>query len=312
MKREKAGSVRMSSMKAGGECPIVVVGIGASAGGLRSLRRLFEGIPKQQGAAYVLVQHLDPRRENLTLKLLADSSALPVVEATEGMPVFSDRIHVIPPGKALSIAGCCLSVRDRSQHGGLPMPIDSFFCSLALDQGHRACGIVLSGAGNDGSLGLAEIKAAGGLTISEDPSSAEFPSMPKNAAKSGAADLVLPPGSMREAIAAHARRVAEETRNDPPEAPRFDARLRDILDLVREDSGHDFMGYKPTTLVRRIRRRMELGNFKAYSEYAAHMRTNQEEAGLLRKDLLIGVTEFFRQKLAWEALESKAIAELVD
>jgi len=294
------------------ECPVIVVGIGASAGGLKSLKRLFAGIPSGHGVAFVVIPHPEPSRENLTVKLLKHQTALPVVEAMDGMPVLADRIHVMPPDRFLNINRSRLTLREPFQCDGLWMPIDHFFCSLAADQRRRGCGILLSGTSSDGTLGLSEIRAAGGRTLVEDPEDAEFPQMARSAIDTGVVDAVLPAEAMAEAILAVAKRVIADTSGEPAESPAFDAGLREILDILRAKIGHDFRCYKPGTLVRRIRRRMTLGNTSTFADYARFLRQNPEEAGLLQKDLLIGVTEFFRQPQAWEILEEKGIAPLVE
>jgi two-component system CheB/CheR fusion protein len=296
----------------GSECPVIVVGIGASAGGLKSLTQLFAKVPLGHRVAFVLIQHLDPSRKSRTVELLRDRTALAVVEATEGMPVLADRIHVMPPGKFLNITGARLSLPEPVYCDGLRLPIDHFFCALAVDQRQRACGIVLSGTGSDGTVGLSEIKAAGGRTLVEDPGSAEYPDMPQSAIDAGAVDAVLPAEGMAEAIVARAKQVAEATRNEPSESPEFDADLRAVLDILRAKVGYDFRCYKPTTLVRRIRRRMTLAKVATFADYGRFLREHPDEVRLLQKDLLIGVTEFFRQTRAWEVLEERVIAAVVE
>jgi len=293
-------------------CPVIVVGIGASAGGLKSLKRLFSKMAPGHGVAFVLIQHLEPSPKNLTVKLLRDQTALAVVEAADGMPVLADRIHVMPPDKFLNITGCRLTLHEPVQCNGLRMPIDHFFCSLGADQRRRGCGIVLSGTGSDGTLGLSEIKTAGGRTLVEDPGSAEFPDVQKSAIDAGVVDAFLPAEAMAEAIVAMAEQVIADTRNDPAESPEFDANLWVILDILRAKVGHDFRCYKPNTLVRRIRRRMTLGKIPTFADYARFLHEHPDEVGLLQKDLLIGVTEFFRQPQAWEILGEKVIAALVE
>lgn len=292
-------------------CPVMVVGVGASAGGWNSFSRLFSKMPPGHGTAFVVIQHLEPEDETLTVELLKKNTELAVVEAADGMPVLPDRIHLVPPGKFLNIARGALTLQEPVYCNGLRMPIDHFFCSLAADQRRRACGIVLSGTGGDGTLGLSEIKAAGGRTIVEDPAGARFPQMPQSAIQAGVVDLVLRAEAMPAAILHWVEQVSAETRSDPAESPEFDAHLRAILDILRAKVGYDFRGYKPNTLVRRIRRRMTLAKADNFSDYARFLNDHPEEAALLQKDLLIGVTEFFRQPQAWQALEEKVIAPLV-
>ncbi len=175
------------------ECPVVVIGIGAAAGALKSLKQLFAVMPSGHGVAFVVIPHPDAPSESLTVKDLRKLTSLPVVEATDGMPILVDRIHVMPSQKFLNINGSRLTLHEPLQCDGLWMPIDHFFCSLAADQRRRGCGIILSGAGSDGTLGLSEIKAAGGRTIVEDPGSAESPQMPQSAIDAGLVDAVKTP-----------------------------------------------------------------------------------------------------------------------
>ena len=308
----KADAATIGDRTGRNDCPVIVVGIGTAAGGLKSLKQLLAKMAPGHGVAFVLIQHPKPSQESLTLKLLRDQTALAVVEAADGMPVLADRIHVMPPDKFLNITDCKLTLQEPVYCNGLRMPIDHFFCSLAADRRRRACGIVLSGTSSDGILGLSEIKAAGGRTFVEDPGSAEFMDMPKSAVEAGVVDAVLPMDAMAEAIVALAERVIADTRNEPTESPEFDANLRTILDILRAKVGHDFHCYKPNTLVRRIRRRMTLGRVATFADYVRFLDGHPEEVGLLQKDLLIGVTEFFRQPQAWEILEEKVIAALVE
>ena len=185
------------------------------------------------------------------------------------------------------------------------MPIDHFLCTLAHDCRQRSCGIVLSGSGSDGMLGLSEIKAFGGRAFVEEPGSAEVPEMPQNAIDAGVADEVLAAGAMAEALEVMAKRQAEEN-------PEEESKLKAVLDILRLKVGYDFSGYKPNTLVRRVRRRMTLGKIESYADYAGYLHEHPEEVLLLQKDLLIGVTEFFRQPQAWEIMEEKIVASLVE
>lgn len=295
-----------------GDCPAIVVGIGAPPGGMRSLKQLFSAISPGHRTAFVLIQHSEPSSENLIIRELRDQAALEVVEAKDGMPVLADRIHVMPPGKFLSIEGCILTLHEPVDCNGLRMPIDHFFCSLATDQKRRGCGILLAGTGSDGTLGLSEIKATGGRSIAEAPESAEPPQMRQPAIDAGVVDAVLPAEAMAGAILALAEQVMTETRGEPTESPEFDANLRSILDILRAGAGHDFRCYKPNTLVRRIRRRMTLAKIETFADYARFLNEHPEEVSLLQKDLLIGVTEFFRQPPAWETLKRKVVAPLVE
>ena len=314
-KRPSHSAVReaaaLSDGTAGSELPVVVVGIGAAAGALKSLKKLLAGMPSGQGVAFVLIHHPEVSKRNL-VNLLKSQTALDVIEAADGMTVLADRIHVMPPDRFLNIASDRLTLQAPVHCNGLLMPIDHFFCSLASDRRTRCGGIILSGDGSDGTLGLSEIRAAGGRTLVEDPKSAEFSGMPQSAINAGVADTVLPAEAMAEAVVAIATRIIESARHDRAASPEIEAGLRPILDILRAGVGHDFRCYKPSTLVRRIRRRMTLGRFASMDDYARHLLEHPDEVALLQKDLLIGVTDFFRQPPAWEILEKRVIAQLME
>lgn len=290
----------------------MVVGIGASERGLNSVKQVFAGMPPGHGVAFVLIHHLGPSQENIALKELRNQTTLSVVEAAEGMQVLADRIHVMPGNRFLNISGSILTLQEPAQCNGLWMPIDQFFCSLAEDQRRRGCAILLSGTGGDGVAGLSEIKANAGRTIVEDPGSEGFPAMTQRAIDMGVVDEVLPVKAMAEAIVGMAEQVISDTRDLPAESPEFDADLKDILDILRAKVGHDFRCYKPNTIVRRIRRRMTLAKMATFAAYAGFLREAPDEVGLLQKDLLIGVTDFFRQPQAWDILQKKVIADILE
>ena len=286
--------------------PALVVGIGASAGGLGPISTLLPQLKPGCGLAILLAQHLGPGGEAMLTSLARTKAHLTVVEAAEGMPLLADHIYVMPARSALSVLGGKLSVQDISQCQNLRLPIDHFFCTLAADQGRRTVGILLSGTGKDGTQGLAEIKAVGGATAAQDPSTAEFPEMPAGAIAAGRADAVLAPerigAFLADCLAAVSRLTAEQEEG---------AGLEAVLSAVRSAIGHDFHCYKRPTLERRTRRRMSLHQLDSYDDYARMIRTNKDEAAALRKDLLIGVTEFFRQAEAWSVLEEKVVADLI-
>jgi len=306
------GAAAAADGTGGNEYPVIVAGIGVGSGGTKSLKHLLATIPSGLGIAYVLVLHPSPSKKILSIRQLRNQAAIEVVEATEGMPVLADRIHVMPSDRFLNITGSRLTLHKPVQCDGMWMPIDHFLCTLAHDFRRRSCGVVLSGAGSDGTLGLSEIKAFGGRAFVEAPGSAEFPEMPQGAIDAGVADAVLEAGAMAGAIAAMAEQAQEEIRRNQPSSGETHADLQDILKILRAKIGYDFSGYKPNTLVRRIRRRMALGRHASYSDYAGFLNEHPDEVGLLQKDLLIGVTEFFRQPQAWEFLGEKVVAHVVE
>jgi PAS domain S-box-containing protein len=296
--------------QAGGSAlPALVVGIGAAEGAMKSLGIILAGIPSGRGVAVVLVHHPELAGKNL-LKLLKQQAALEVVEATNGMTVLADRIHVMPPDRFLNITAGRLTHSEPVHCNGLLMPIDHFFCSLADDRRNRCCGILLSGKGGDGTLGLSEIRAGGGRTIVEDSKSVPFPAMPQGAMDAGTVEAVLPAGAIAAAVAELAEQVAARNSCAAPAEP--EAGLRAILDILHARVGHDFRCYKPNTITRRIRRRMTQGRIATLDDYARHLADHPDEADLLQKDLLIGVTDFFRQPQAWETLERKVITPLIE
>ena len=237
-KKQKSQVVKKSAATIGNneesrDLPVIIVGIGASAGGLKSLERFFAAMPAGRGIAFVLIRHLAPAQENLMVKVFTDRTPFAAVEATDGMPVLPDRIHIIPPDKFLNIKGNILTLQAPVLCNGLRMPIDHFFCSLAADQYSRSIGIVLSGAGADGTLGLSEIKAAGGKTFAEDPGGAEYPGMPQSAIDAGVVDETLPAAEMAKALMAHLERIVAKNAGEISGSAGHDANLRAILDILR-------------------------------------------------------------------------------
>jgi two-component system CheB/CheR fusion protein len=256
------------------------------------------------------VQHLDPTHKAMLTELLQRATSMPVREVTASMRVEPNAVYVIPPNTELTVKGGFLRLAEPREPRGMRLPIDVLFCSLAGEQGASAIGVVLSGMGSDGTLGLQAIKSQGGLTLAQDPQSAQFDSMPKSAIAAGAADVVglaselparilLVTSAQRSAAAA-----AQETGDDTTGA------LESILELLRARSKHDLTLYKPSTLRRRIERRMAIHRVKKMAEYAALLLANPTELDLLFKEMLIGVTSFFRDPEAWEELSSVVLPEL--
>ncbi|HVW29245.1 MAG TPA: CheR family methyltransferase [Polyangiaceae bacterium] len=293
-----------------------VVGLGASAGGLEALRQLFARLPAKSGMAFVVIQHLDPDRPSMLTKVLEGVTRLAVVEATSGMPLATDRVHVIPSGADISIQGGTLTLAPRKMTGRLHLPIDTFFRSLAEDRKDRAIGVVLSGSGADGTEGLRTIKAEGGLAIAQTPDSAQFRSMPESAISAGVVDYSGSPGEIavelvrlsREPYVAEQGRLAAKA--GEPEGD-GEGGLPSVLALVRQHAGMDFSGYKRTTVLRRIERRMALRGMSELGEYGRLVRDDPGEARALAQDMLIHVTSFFRDPDAFAALKEHVFHELV-
>jgi len=254
-----------------------IVGIGASAGGLDAYRTFFSTVPADCGAAFVLIQHLDPTRKSMTADLVGSYTAMPVVQAEEGMRVEVDYVYVIPPNAYLAIDERVLRLSAPVESRSLRMAIDFFFESLAAAEQERSVGIILSGSGTDGTLGLKRIKAAGGLTMVQDPKTAQHDGMPRSAIAS--ADHVLSVDRMGPTLLAHLHGVAvSEAPGDVPSPPASHA-LLDAIAVLQARTSFDFSGYKKGTLQRRLQHRMSLRRIAAIDDYTELLRTDPDEAG---------------------------------
>ena len=284
-----------------------IVGIGASAGGLESLQRLFSAIPSDTGMAFVVVQHLSPDFRSVMDELLARHSAMPVHLAEDGMAVEPDHIYLMPPRKEMIIRDRRLWLTDKEPHT-LSLPIDAFFRSLAQDVAAQAVAVVLSGSGSDGSRGVLEVKRAGGLVLAETPATAKFDGMPTAAAGSGGVDHMFSPEDISRYLCGL---EPSESAVEPmilSEDPAMDAVLR----LLRDNFGIDFSVYKMTTVGRRIQRRVEMLRLTGLPEYVEQLYADPDELHRVYQDLLIGVTQFFRDPDAFEALEREVIPQLME
>jgi len=284
--------------------PFPVVGIGASAGGLEAFSQLLAALPADTGMAFVLVQHLDPSHESLLPELLAPRCNMPVLTVRDGIKIEPNNVYVIPPNSSMELTDGVLSLAAREP--GLHLPIDTFFRSLARVQGSRAIGIVLSGNASDGSLGVRAIKAECGLTFAQNEDSARFGGMPRNAAATGAVDYILSPEAIaRElnTIAHHPYLIPSRRGDSSSETlPEGDGELRRIFALLHNSSRVDFSRYKPTTVRRRVGRRMMVLRLDTLREYARHIEHHPEELRELYRDLLISVTSFFRDPATYASL----------
>src|SRR6266436_1108310 len=290
----------------------LVVGLGASAGGLEALSKLFDALPPDTGMAFVLIQHLDPTHKSMMVGLLAGHTSMKVLEAAEDMPIERDQVYVMPPGVYLSIcAGAFRLTQPRERHGAR-MPFDFFLRSLAVDCGERAVCAVLSGSGGDGSLGLTAIHDKGGLVIVQDPKEAAHDGMPRSAIMTGAADLVLPVAEIPAALVKFGRQAhPKPERAEPALGNGADAGLDEIINLLRAHTSHDFALYKEGTLLRQIERRMAMASIKDIGVYLKTIRKNPDEIDLLAKAMLINVTRFFRDEETFAVLAEKVVPELI-
>jgi two-component system CheB/CheR fusion protein len=298
-----------------------VVGIGASAGGLEAFTQLLAHLPDNTGMAFVLIQHLDPTHESQLADLLSKATRLPVTEVTDGMAVSPDRIYVIPPNTNMAIMKGVLRLSPRGEARIQHLPLDVFFRSLASDRQSRAIGVILSGTGSDGSLGLAEIKAVGGITFAQDDKSAKYPDMPLNAINSGCIDFVLPP----DEIAGELVRIGRHAYLAPTPIPGGEAGaegngceasgteedFKRIIGRLRSGTGVDFSHYRDATLRRRIARRMAIHRTDTLAEYVQLLERGPPEVEALYQDILINVTSFFRDPEVFEALKRTVFPEII-
>ncbi|HVV49757.1 MAG TPA: chemotaxis protein CheB [Polyangia bacterium] len=288
------------------------MGIGASAGGLEAIERFFDNVAKDTAMAFVIVQHLSPDFRSMMDELLARHTSLPIHLVENGMLVEAGHVYLIPSKMEMIISGgrLLLSEQDREQERTLP--IDVFFRSLAQDCGERAVAVVLSGGGSDGSRGVQDVHRAGGLVLVQDVASAQFDGMPRTALDAGVADVVAPPQAMPGLLAEHAARRADRGRPEPvPEPLPDDAGVGAVFRMLQEEFGIDFTHYKPSTVTRRIERRLALARSQDIDEYVRRLRSERHELDHLYRDLLIEVTRFFRDEQAFAVLEREILPELL-
>lgn len=289
-----------------------IVGIGASAGGLAAFESFFSGIPAgaDLGMAFILVQHLSPDHESILSNLIGHYTHMPVFDVQDGMAVRENNVYIIPPNRDMEITGGTLRLLDPVEPHGHRLPIDFFFRSLARDQREKAICIILSGNGRDGTAGLREIKAEGGMAMAQNQGSTEFGGMPQSAIATGLVDFELMPADMPAKLIAytsHARRHGSATVES---APRSGNALRKILLLLLAQTGHDFSLYKTNTIYRRIERRMAVHQIDSADDYLQYLHRAPEEIEALFGDLLIGVTKFFRDPDTFRLLEEQVIPRL--
>lgn len=290
-----------------------IVGIGASAGGLEAFDQFFTHMPPDSGMAFVLIQHLDPKHKSILSELVRRYTRMPVREVEDGMTVEPNSVYVIPPNRNMAILHRKLHLLEQSDISGLRTPIDFFFRSLAEDLKEKAICIVLSGTGTEGAMGLRAVKGEGGMAMAQDAESAKYDGMPRSAIGTGLVDYVLPPEKMAEQLiryVLHATGDVSAITTD--EADKDGGLLQKIFILIRSQTGHDFSYYKQNTILRRIERRMAVNQISGLPAYVRYMQDDPREAVILFKELLIGVTNFFRDKEAFEALRDKAIPRVFE
>ena len=292
-----------------------IVGIGASAGGLAAFEAFFSGLPADTdpGMAFVLVQHLAPDHKSILSDLIRRYTRMSVFEVEDGMVVMPNCAYIIPPGRDMAFLGGMLQLLDPIAPRGQRLPIDFFFRSLAHDQRERAIGIVLSGTGSDGTHGVRAIKAEGGMVMAQNPASTEFDGMPRSAIGTGLVDYELPPAEMGAQLIAYATHAfGRPPRPGKITAPKVESAIRKIYVLLRAQTGHDFSQYKPSTIHRRIERRMAVHQIEGIDAYVQYLQQTPNEVEALFRDLLIGVTSFFRDPDAFQVLEDQVIPKLFE
>jgi two-component system, chemotaxis family, CheB/CheR fusion protein len=291
-----------------------VVGIGASAGGLKAFEAFFSGMPVDANPrmAFVLVQHLAPDHESILADIVRRFTRMQVFEVEEGMAVQPNCAYIIPPGRDMALLHGTLHLLEPAQPRGQRMPIDFFFRSLAEDRHERAIGIVLSGTGSDGTLGVRAIKGENGMIIAQDVQSAEYDGMPRSAVATGLVDYELPPVEMAAKLIAYTAALNETAQAATVPIPNHEDEMKKIFILLRHHTGHDFSQYKTGTTHRRIQRRMAVQQVGEHGLYLKILEQNPAELDALLADLLIGVTKFFRDPEAWKVLEELVIPKLFD
>ncbi|WP_265587718.1 CheR family methyltransferase [Sphingomicrobium arenosum] len=302
----------MSETKDGApeEAPIPIVGVGSSAGGLEALREMFSSVKNRTGMAFVIVQHLDPDHESLMAQLLARETALTVLQAEGGETPVADHVYIIPPGKGLALREGKLVLEPFDQPRGQRRPIDDFLISLAEGRQQFAAGVIVSGTGGDGAIGLRAIKEHGGLAIAQEPTSARYDGMPLSAVKTGMVDFVNEPTDIVETARDYFARLSGSSIYNR-EASEIVGQIDNLCDTLRDAVGHDFSGYKRSTLERRIARRMQVLGIESAADYVEMLGDDRDECELLFRDLLINVTKFYRDAEHFDALRDEVIDPLV-
>ena len=292
--------------------PLTIVGIGASAGGLSALKTFFAHVPEESGLAFVVVVHLSPDGESHLADILQPKVKMPVQQVTETVPIEANHVYIIPPGCNLDTIDTHLRLSELEEKRRDRAPIDHFFRTLAAMHDGNAVGVILSGTGSDGTLGIREIKGAGGLTLVQDPNEAEYDGMPQSAIATGLIDAVLPLAEIPPYIIRYAHTQPQITVVDPTsDAQHDESLLHKIVAVVKNQTGRDFTHYKLTTIMRRLRRRMQLVQLERLTDYLDLLRRDPEEVSLLSNDFLITVTSFFRDPPVFEALQQRVIPRLM-
>ena len=288
-----------------------IVGIGASAGGLEALSDFLLNVPENSGLAYVIVQHMENDSKDILVELLQGETSMEVVQAYENIFVEPDKVYIIPPNKDMTIKHNVIHISDYRQAHALHLPIDFFFCSLANDKRERSIGVILSGMGSDGTVGIREIKEKGGGVFIQEPSSAKFDGMPRSAAQVGLADGISTVETMPSKIISYIEHKTNMVMQGQDQTEKLNGYFDNIIAMLRSHTGHDFSSYKRNTIQRRIERCMGIHQFDDIATYVSFLKKNPQELEVLFKEFLIGVTNFFREQVEWELLKDKVIPALL-
>ena len=314
MEENPEGNGQRSARRKTGE-DFLVVGIGASAGGVRALEQFFERMPPDPGMAFVAVLHLSPEHESNLAGMIRRYTAMPVEQISGAVPIKPNHVYVIPPAKHLVMEDGHIRLAEPDGEAGRRVPIDVLFRSLGANYREHAIGVVLSGTGSDGTLGLRRIKEEGGISIAQDPQEAEYDAMPRAAIREGLVDFVLPVVEMPAKIIG-IRDVSQKIKlppegNEPPKGRELDA-LRDMVGMLRVRTGYDFSGYKQSSLLRRVTRRMQMRQVPDLAGYLRYLREHPAEVPELMQDLLISVTNFFRDSEAFDFLAKEVVPKVFE
>jgi two-component system CheB/CheR fusion protein len=313
--RQKNKTIRVARKAAPGAPSAIysfpIVGIGTSAGGLEALEHFLGHVPKNSAMAFVIVQHLDPTRRGIMPELLQRSTCMKVIQVKDRTTVLPNCVYVIPPNKDMSILHGVLHLLEPASPHGLRLPIDFFLRSLAQDQQEHSIGVILSGMGSDGTLGLRAIKEKGGVVLVQDPATAKFDGMPRSAIDAGLADVVAPVDDLPGRIIAYLRRTPLVHASKLELGDKTQSALDKAIILLRTHTGHDFSFYKKNAIYRRIERRMGIHQIGELAGYVRYLQENTQELDLLFKELLIGVTGFFRDPACWEEMRKSILPALI-
>ena len=288
-----------------------VVGIGSSAGGLDALHELFSHMPSDTGMAFVVISHLSPGHVSVMPELLRKYTSMRVYQIESGMRLRPNSIYVTPPNSEVAMIGGSLTLMEAPESRVLRLPIDYFLRSLAQDQGDRSVAVILSGSGSDGSSGIREVKAELGLVVVQDPATAKYDGMPRSAIASGVVDYILPAAEIPSQLVKYIRHIPLiKPKVRKPVKKKASDPMEQILLIIRDQTRHDFSSYKRSTIIRRIERRMNVHQIDTLVQYAEFLRRNPNESKILFQELLIGVTSFFRDPKAFEALKEALFLRL--